>query len=312
VTGKILWELYPELKGTEAERQFRKVMEERVPVEFEFFFEPWSAYFAHRVYPSPDNGIALYSREISEAKKAEDALRKAEKLAVAGRMAASIAHEINNPLEAVTNLVYIARNDATISPQARAFLEAAERELARLSQIANKTLRFYRQSSSATRVKIADVLDSVVLLFDTQLKQKNIKVISHVDQDASLLCLVGEIQQVFTNLVSNAIDSMQRDGKLLLSVRKGKAWSKNSTEGVRVSIADTGTGIQPEIKKRLFEPFVTTKGEGGTGLGLWVSREILDRHKAQIRVRSLVGHGTAFSLFFPENGINQVDEDKTL
>jgi len=310
VTGKSLWELYPELKGTEAERQFRKVMGERVPVEFEFFFEPWSAYFAHRVYPSPDNGIALYSREISEAKKVEDALRKAEKLAVAGRMAASIAHEINNPLEAVTNLVYIARNDATMSPQARAFLEAAERELARLSQIANKTLRFYRQSSSATRVKIADVLDSVVMLFETQLKQKNIKVIRHIDQDASLLCLVSEIQQVFTNLVSNAIDSMQRDGKLLLSVRKGKAWSKNSTKGVRLSIADTGTGIQPEIKKRLFEPFVTTKGEGGTGLGLWVSREILDRHRAQIRVRSRVGHGTAFSLFFPENAINQADEEK--
>jgi phosphoglycerate-specific signal transduction histidine kinase len=108
-------------------------------------------------------------------------------------MAASIAHEINNPLEAVTNLVYIARNDATISPQARAFLEAAERELGRLSQIANKTLRFYRQSSSATRVKLADVMDSVVLLFDTQLKQKNIKVIRRIDRDASLMCLVGEI-----------------------------------------------------------------------------------------------------------------------
>ncbi len=310
VIGKTFWELYPQLEGTEAERQFRKAMEKRVPVEFEFFFEPWSAYFANRVYPSPENGIAIYSREISETKKAEDALRKAEKLAVAGRMAASIAHEINNPLEAVTNLVYIARNDATISPQARAFLEAAERELARLSQIANKTLRFYRQSSSATRVKIADVLDSVVLLFDTQLKQKNIKVIRHVDQDASLLCLVGEIQQVFTNLVSNAIDSMQRDGKLLLSVHKGKDWSKRLTEGIRVSIADTGTGIQPEIKKRLFEPFVTTKGDGGTGLGLWVSREILDRHKAPIRVRSRLGRGTAFNIFFPENGINRVDADK--
>ena len=311
VTGKTLWELYPQLRGTEAERQYTKAMEERVPVEFEFFFEPWSAYFANRVYPSPDNGIAIYSREISEAKKAEDALRKAEKLAVAGRMAASIAHEINNPLEAVTNLVYIARNDATISPQARAFLEAAERELARLSQIANKTLRFYRQSSSATRVKLADVLDSVVLLFDNQLKQKNIKVIRRVDRDASLLCLVGEIQQVFTNLVSNAIDSMQRDGKLLLSVRKGKGWSKESTEGIRVSIGDTGTGMAPEIKKRLFEPFVTTKGEGGTGLGLWVSREILDRHGARVRVRSREGSGTTFSVFFPENAINRADSPKS-
>ncbi len=311
VTRRTFWELYPQLRGTEAERQFRKAMEERVPVEFEFFFEPWSAYFANRVYPSPDNGIAIYSREISEAKKAEDALRKAEKLAVAGRMAASIAHEINNPLEAVTNLVYIARNDATISPQARAFLEAAERELARLSQIANKTLRFYRQSSSATRVKLADVLDSVVLLFDNQLKQKNIKVIRRVDQDACLLCLVGEIQQVFTNLVSNAIDSMQRDGKLLLSVRKGKGWSKDSTEGIRVSIGDTGTGMPPEIKKRLFEPFVTTKGEGGTGLGLWVSREILDRHGARVRVRSREGSGTTFSVFFPENAINRADSAKS-
>ncbi len=222
VIGKTFWELYPELEGTEAERQFRKAMEERVPVEFEFYFEPWASYFVNRIYPSPDNGIALYSREISETKKAEDALRKAEKLAVAGRMAASIAHEINNPLEAVTNLVYIARNDATISPQARAFLEAAERELARLSQIANKTLRFYRQSSSATRVKIADVLDSVVLLFDTQLKQKNIKVIRHIDESATLLCLVGEIQQVFTNMVSNAIDAMKRGRQTPAQCTAGK------------------------------------------------------------------------------------------
>ena len=310
VIGKTLWELYPGLEGTEAERQFRKAMEERVPVEFEFYFEPWASYFVNRIYPSPDNGIALYSREISETKKAEDALRKAEKLAVAGRMAASIAHEINNPLEAVTNLVYIARNDATISPQARAFLEAAERELARLSQIANKTLRFYRQSSSATRVKIADVLDSVVLLFDTQLKQKNIKVIRHIDESATLLCLVGEIQQVFTNMVSNAIDAMKRDGKLLLSVRQGKDWSNGSGGGVWVSIADTGTGIVPGIRKKLFEPFVTTKGESGTGLGLWVSREILERHGAHIHVRSRAECGTTFGLFFPENGIDRANAPK--
>ncbi len=310
LAGKTLWELYPQLHGTDVERQYRKAMVERVPVEFEFFFQPWSAYFANRVYPSPDNGIAIYSREISEAKKVEDALRKAEKLAVAGRMAASIAHEINNPLEAVTNLVYIARNDATISPQARAFLEAAERELARLSQIANKTLRFYRQSSSATRVRLADVLDSVVLLFDTQLKQKNIKVIRHIDDSATLLCLVGEIQQVFTNLVSNAIDAMKQDGKLWLSVRQGKDWSNASGRGIWVSIADTGTGIPPGIRKKLFEPFVTTKGEGGTGLGLWVSREILERHGTHVHVRSRVECGTTFGLFFPENGIDRANARK--
>ena len=309
VTGRTFWELYPQLRGTEAERQFRKAMEERVPVEFEFFFEPWSAYFANRVYPSPDNGIAIYSREISEAKKAEDALRKADKLAVAGRMAASIAHEINNPLEAVTNLVYIARNDATISPQARAFLEAAERELKAVADreqdiavLSAIQLGYARQVSGRSGLGCA---------FDNQLKQKNIKVIRRVDQDACLLCLVGEIQQVFTNLVSNAIDSMQRDGKLLLSVRKGKGWSKDSTEGIRVSIGDTGTGMPPEIKKRLFEPFVTTKGEGGTGLGLWVSREILDRHGARVRVRSREGSGTTFSVFFPENAINRADSAKS-
>lgn len=312
VIGRSLWDIYPDLKETELERKLRKAMEERIPVEFEFFFQPWSAYYENRVYPAPENGIALYSREISEAKKAEDALRKAEKLAVAGRMAASIAHEINNPLEAVTNLVYIARNDATISPQARAFLEAAERELSRLSQIANKTLRFYRQSSSASRVRLADILDSVLLLFDTQLKQKNIKVIRRFDENATLLCLVGEIQQVFTNLVSNAIDSMPRDGKLLLTVRQRRDWSRDSGHGIWVSIADTGTGIPTAIRKKLFEPFVTTKGEGGTGLGLWVSREILDRHGAHIRVRSRVGLGTTFGVFFPDDGIDRVKAAKSI
>lgn len=310
VVGKSLWELYPEVRGTELERQFRTAMEERIPVEFEFFFQPWSAYYMNRVYPVPEDGIAFYSREISESKKAEDALRKAEKLAVAGRMAASIAHEINNPLEAVTNLVYIARNDATISPQARAFLEAAERELSRLSQIANKTLRFYRQSSSASRIRVLDIFDSVLLLFDSQLKQKNIKVIRRFDENATLNCLVGEIQQVFTNLVSNAIDSMQRDGKLWLTVREGKDWSNSSGRGIWVSIADTGAGILPNIRKKLFEPFVTTKGEGGTGLGLWVSREILDRHGANIHVHSRAGCGTTFGVFFPDEGIERVNAAK--
>ncbi len=310
VVGKSLWELYPEVRGTELERQFRTAMEERIPVEFEFFFQPWSAYYMNRVYPVPEDGIAFYSREISESKKAEDALRKAEKLAVAGRMAASIAHEINNPLEAVTNLVYIARNDATISPQARAFLEAAERELSRLSQIANKTLRFYRQSSSASRIRVLDIFDSVLLLFDSQLKQKNIKVVRRFDENATLNCLVGEIQQVFTNLVSNAIDSMQRDGKLWLTVREGKDWSNSSGRGIWVSIADTGAGILPNIRKKLFEPFVTTKGEGGTGLGLWVSREILDRHGANIHVHSRAGCGTTFGVFFPDEGIERVNAAK--
>jgi signal transduction histidine kinase len=141
------------------------------------------------------------------------------------------------------------------------------------------------------------------LLFDSQLKQRNIKVVRRLDENATLLCLAGEIQQVFTNLVSNAIDSLQRDGKLLLTVREGRDWSGSSGRGIWVSIADTGAGILPGIRKKLFEPFVTTKGDGGTGLGLWVSREILDRHGARSHVHSRVNCGTTFGVFFPNDAI---------
>jgi PAS domain S-box-containing protein len=240
--------------------------------------------------------------DVNDQKQAEDALRKAEKLAAVGRMAASISHEINNPLEAVTNLVYLAKKDADISKRGRDLLEAAERELARVSQIATQTLRFYRQSSRPALVNVAELIDSVLHLYEGRLTNSQIKVRREYEGDGVVIeALEGELRQVLANLVGNAIDATPAAGNIRIRVRTHQRPS--GPRGVRITVADNGHGIVPELKARIFEPFFTTKTATGTGLGLWVTREIIDKHQGTIRVHSsqLSGRsGTIFSIFLPE------------
>lgn len=240
---------------------------------------------------------------IEAQQKAEAALRQSEKLAAVGRLASSIAHEINNPLEGVTNLIYLARSSA-VNEETIFYLEHAESELKRVSQITNQTLRFHKQQSAPAATDCIELLDSILTLYRGKLSRNNIDVKLEEQNCPALICYAGEIRQVLANLVGNALDAMPKGGTLWLRIRPASNW-RNGKKGIRFTIADTGHGMSAETIRRIYEPFFTTKGETGTGLGLWVSAGIIDSHGGSIHVRSSVDDGksgTAFTLIFPYHG----------
>ena len=246
-------------------------------------------------------GIAAASIETTGQKRAEAILIRNEKLAAVGRLAASIAHEINNPLESVTNLIYLARHSQNLA-QIDGYLETAERELRRASAITNQTLRFYKQSTGALEITCGELLDSVLAIQQGRLVNSRVQLERRDRASATVRCFDGEIRQVLNNIIANAIDAMQvTGGRLLVRSRMATLWSTGA-QGVLLTVGDTGAGIVPEVQSRLFEAFYTTKGINGNGLGLWVSREIVDRHKGVLRVRSSTAtgvSGTVFTIFLP-------------
>jgi signal transduction histidine kinase len=238
---------------------------------------------------------------LTERHRAEAALIQSEKLAAVGRLAASISHEINNPLESVTNLLYLIRQEDHVPERALAYLTLAERELARVSEIAGQTLRFQRQSSNPTSITPTDLLESVVALYQGRLINANIKLDFDHQTAAPITCYEGDIRQVLNNLVGNAIEAMQTGGRLLIRTRNSKCW-RTGRPGVRITIADTGSGMTPDVLAHIFEAFYTTKGLSGTGLGLWISHGIVQKHSGILSVRSsnrASQSGTVFSLFLP-------------
>ncbi len=239
--------------------------------------------------------------QIVQYQRAQEALRRSEKLAVTGRLAASIAHEINNPLEAVTNLLYLMRNDP--SPDSfRHYLDDADQELARVTEITTQTLRFYREPNKPVQTELAGILQSVLVLYHSRLGRSEHHSPSR-DSDvpsATVLSSPGELRQIIANIIGNSIDAMRRGGQLRIRISSSKM--RDGADGIRLTIADTGSGIPRELLPRIFEPFITTKGETGTGLGLWVTHEIVKRNGWTMAVRSSQrpGHsGTAFSFHMP-------------
>ncbi len=245
--------------------------------------------------------------DITERNRAERALLQTEKLAAVGRLAASIAHEINNPLESVTNLLYLARLTNEVTDIQR-YLDTADQQLRRVSAISNQTLRFYKQSSRPISVAGDDLLEGVLSVHQARLVNSRVAVESRMRATRPVLCFDGEIRQVLSNLIGNAIDAMHpRGGRLLLRSREAVDWKSGRT-GVVLTIADSGNGMSAEVQHRVFEAFFTTKGIGGTGLGLWVSREIVERHAGRLRVRSSQArahHGTVFTLFLPDEAVTR-------
>jgi signal transduction histidine kinase len=240
--------------------------------------------------------------QIQQYALAQAALLQSEKLAVTGRLAASIAHEINNPLEAVTNLLYLMRGNLS-AEQRKQFLAEAEQELARVTEITKQTLRFYREPSQPTATDVSAVLDSVLRLHGSRLRAAGVKVHSEIlSGTATVLSTPGELRQILANIIGNATDAMRQGGCLTIRISNQKQWQRTGC-CVRLTIADNGTGIPPDILPTIFEPFVTTKGETGTGLGLWVTSEIVKKNGWKIRVRSSrnpARRGTVFSLVIPQ------------
>jgi PAS domain S-box-containing protein len=236
--------------------------------------------------------------DIEDQMRAQDVLRRTEKLAAVGRLASSIAHEINNPLEAVTNLIYLLQS-TPLGEQQSEYLKMAAEELARVSHITNHTLRFHRQSTNPTEVNPAEIIDSVLALYHARLRDAQITVVREYKKTPMMRCYSSELRQVFANLIGNAFDATRRGGTISVRIQK----ATGSEECIMITIADTGHGMSRETSKRIFEPFFTTKGINGTGLGLWVSSEIVSNHRGKFRIRSRDGQGTAISIFFPQNHV---------
>jgi signal transduction histidine kinase len=246
-------------------------------------------------------GIIVLGVDVTENKKAEQALMQSEKLAVVGRLASSIAHEMNNPLESVTNLLFLAQQTA-INPDTRKYLAMAEVELRRVSAITNQTLRFYRQTTRPRPATAHELVEVTLPLFQGRLANSQVQLDRRERTERPILCFDGEIRQVLSNLIGNAIDSMSgTGGRLLVRSREATDWT-SGRRGVALTVADSGPGMSRETMARIFEPFFTTKGISGTGLGLWISREIVDRHKGRLWVRSsnVEGRsGAVFVVFLP-------------
>ena len=250
------------------------------------------------------SGVMVLGVDVTERKRAEETLRSTEKLAAVGRLASSIAHEINNPLEAVVNLLYLIEHSTEDATVVKEYAQSAQQELARVSQITTQTLRFFRQSTVRTRVRVSDVLKSVLSLYQGRFFNVNI-VVEQRFRDPEILCYEGEIRQVLNNLVGNAVDVLREDngGRLLVRARAATHWSTGA-RGVQITVADTGHGIDRLTQPRIFEAFFSTKGIGGTGLGLWVSAEIVKKHQGSLRVRSgtqAPHRGTVFTVFIPDH-----------
>jgi two-component system, chemotaxis family, CheB/CheR fusion protein len=247
-------------------------------------------------------GAAAIARDISSRKQAEEALRKAEKLSATGRLAAAIAHEINNPLESLTNLVYLLQLNPSLDSAARHHLRLAQGEVQRASHITKQMLSFHRPSSKPVPVNLRNVLDNVLDLYSPLAKCNGISVVKRYEGQTTISAFSEEIHQVFANVLRNAIEAVPQGGTIILHVFASREWNGRGRPGVRAVIADTGTGISRENRERIFEPFFTTKGENGTGLGLWVSNGIVVKHGGSIRVRSSTHKscsGTVFSVFLP-------------
>jgi two-component system NtrC family sensor kinase len=235
------------------------------------------------------------------AKNAETALIGSEKLAFAGRMAAVLAHEINNPLDAAMNLLFLAQTTGDTPSAIRQYLETADGELKRVAHITRQTLGFYRESSEATTFLVVTLLNSVIDLLQAKRASTQVIVEKQCDDLLQITAVFGELRQVISNLMLNSLDALGEGGRVTLRASTSQD-PLNGSARIRITLADSGQGIDAAVLPRIFEPFFTTKGSIGNGLGLWVCKQIIEKHSGTIKVRSRIsaGHGTTFSMVLPE------------
>ena len=244
-------------------------------------------------------GASKIARDISDRKRIERLLVQSEKLAATGRMAAAIAHEINNPLESLMNLVFLARQNSTVGGKAHNLLLTAEQELERVAHIARQTLGYYRDTGAPTEVYLHDLIENVLTVYNAKLIASGINVDTRFNDLQKITVSRGEMLQVFSNVIANAIDAMRDGGKLQITSRK---IISSAGDGLQVTVHDTGTGIKQENLPKVFEAFFTTKGELGTGIGLWVARQLIESRGGQISIASSAEKGksgTTITVFIP-------------
>jgi PAS domain S-box-containing protein len=245
--------------------------------------------------------ITGYCGDVTRRKLADLTILKQEKLAVAGRLSASIAHEVNNPLEAVTNLLYLLRS-GPLNQQQTAYLDEAMQQVRRISQVASQTLKFSRSSTRNVFCKSSELIETTLQLLRPKLQVARVEVSTEIKQDPQFYCSPGEIQQVLINLINNSIEAMAGPGRIRIRAAASLDWSNRARRGVRITVADTGSGMSRETSHRMREAFFTTKEGTGTGLGMWIVSELMDKHDGKISVSSSMHpdhHGTVSSLFLP-------------
>ena len=256
-------------------------------------------------------GASKIVRDISDRKATETALMEKEKLAATGRLAASLAHEVNNPLEAITNLAFLISNHPGLDRDARGYADALLRETERAADITHRTLSFYKEATQQSPTDVTEMLRQVLQLKQKTVLERNINVVTVFSDTPVINAYRGELRQVFENLIENAVEAVGRDGFITLRTRTS---GRGGTERLIVSICDSGSGVAPAIRKKIFDPFFTTKEFKGSGLGLWVSRSIVQKHRGTIRVRSSFDprwRGTIFLVTLPVSPIVEASQHPT-
>ncbi len=251
-------------------------------------------------------GVALVLRDVTQQRRTQSALLSSEKLAVAGRLAATIAHEIHNPLDSVANLLFLMKTGDSAEENAE-FLDLAQSELNRATQISRALLGMYRESRTAVALDLSSLLRSVLVLLEHKFQQANVSIETHWEEPSVVTGFPVELRQVFTNLLANAAEASPRGSTVTVRTMAalGMEYADHTGAqgpGIVVSISDCGQGIAPDVQEKLFQPFFSTKGEAGTGLGLWVSKGIVSKHGGAIELSSDSGashHGTTISVFLP-------------
>jgi signal transduction histidine kinase len=298
ILDKTLWDAFPGIENASFVPAYRQAMDTGQVTHHEDYYEPSKLWIQAHAYPSPD-GLSIFAQDVTERRVQQQKLLLSEKLAATGRLAATIAHEINNPLESVLNLIYLARTSPARIEKIREYLETAEKELTRVSHIARHTLGFYRETSVPSDIDLPALFEEVLTVYDSRLRASNIAVIRNFTIVPPVRALRGELHQVFSNLISSAIDAMRDGGQLKISIREPE---HGRDLGLLVAIEDTGIGIPQENVPRLFEPFFTTKPSAGTGLGLWVVSQFVASWGGTIDVSSNTDSknpGTTFTIFLP-------------
>src|SRR5579859_6679208 len=246
------------------------------------------------------SGAAKIARDITQQKKLEEALYTSERLASVGRLAATVAHEINNPLQAVTNFIHLAKQQSVSAPKIMRYLADADRELGRVVHLAQQTLGFYRDNSYPVLMPVSDVLEDVLAIYERKFTYKDLKIEKRLEPGLTICTAQGELKQVISNLLANAIDASARAGKIIVHARASRDF-RSGRRGIRITMADTGSGIAQEDRAKVFTPFFTTKKDVGTGLGLWITKDLLEKKGGSIRFRSRASErsGTVMSIYLP-------------